>query len=526
MLPSGKAFIIVLASLITLSACSDQGGSSSSSTPSSGTTSAGIPSSDKSDVGLGQIKKIDFSSGSNTALDFSANSKNEDYLLILSAPTDGSGNLSVQLSKDIDASESETPPSSEEDFHQSLRDLETQIQRDEIPPVEPPTVSALSKSPVVGDITAFNVIASMTALNQFTSVKAKLVAITDAVYLYVDMRADSNIDSSGYTKLANDFTNDSFPVLKTLYGSEPDLNGDGHMTILMTCSVNTFATSGGFVTGFFNPNDMVESDGSNRQDMIYTVVPDPKGVCGGISLTESFTFGSLLPGVLPHEYQHMVSFYRHVTEKSIAPEVAWLNEAMSHLTESLTHHNEENYARVKLFFNNPAGTSLTPSGSPGLAERGAGYLFLQYLYEQSPDSTEFMNRLVNNSKSGVENIVDAFKGTEADFNEFPEFVNRWGLALALTDTGITADPRYIYKPLTTDSKTGIREGVCIRCDTQDGRGTVLGGPVITDVSSFPISASLKTAAVQFYKLKKPSGTINLNTQNKSLTGTLVGLDPH
>lgn len=523
MVSSGEVLIVALG-FFALSACSDQGGAPST-TSSPGTTSAGLPSSDKSDVGLGQIKKISFSSSTNASLDFSNNSKGEDYLLILNAPSDNGGNLSVQLSKDINPSESESPPSPEEDFHQSLRDLETHIQLEELKPVEPPATAALSKQPAIGDITAFNVIASMTTLNQFDSVKAKLVAITDAVYLYVDMRADSNIDSSGYTKLADDFTNNSFPILKTLYGADPDLNGDGHMTILMTCNVNTFSASGGFVTGFFNPNDMVESNGSNRQDMIYTVVPDPEGVCGGISLTESFTFGSLLPGVIPHEYQHMVSFYRHVNEKSIAPEMPWLNEAMSHLTESLTHHNEENYARIRLFFKNPAGTSLTPSGSPGLAERGAGYLLLQYLYEQSPDGEAFMNRLVNNSKSGVENIVDSFKGTDSDFDEFPELVNRWGIALALTDTGITSDPRYIYKPLATNSKTGIREGTRIRGETQDGRGTVLGGPVIAEVSSFPISASLKTSAIQFYKLKKPSGTVTLNTGNTSLTGTLIGLDP-
>lgn len=518
------SFLVILAG----AACTQQDSESYYST----TTQSDGTSINDSNATVGSIEELDLT-GNSSSISFSETS-GDDYLLILNAPATSSDTLSFQISSlsplgsallQTHSSPQEKDLRPEDRFHLSLRELEKDLIESGAKHAGPSDRAALkssSSAPQIGDIETFQVIHSMTSLNQFDSVSAKLRVVTEDTYYYVDSRVEADVATEDLEYLANDFSN-SLAVLRPIFGQESDINSDGHMTILLNCNVNTFATSGGFVTGFFNPTDMFQTDGSNDREIFYTVVPDPTGSCGGITLTAEFTLRYLLPGVVPHEWQHLLSFYQHVFVNQTSPETAWLNEGISHLVEDITGHNGENQARVKLFLNDPANTSLTPSYSPTLAERGASYLFLRYLYEQAMSGTGFMRNLVHNTRLGTENVESAFQGTNADLNNFEAFERQWSIALALSETGLSSDSKYNYQTPATNPETGIHEGVCIRCDTQDGRGTVLGGPVITAVSSFPVSGSIKPSATQFYQLISPSGTVHVSDTGGGLQGTLIHL---
>ncbi len=530
---------LTIGTLFLIVSCGGSSGSGSAS-PSIDTASAGS----FENRTLAEVTRLDFTTGS-ASLSFSSAEAEDSYLVIVNAPAASSGNYPIQLTSISDngllsepsaltaapssaaSDANEGTPEDHEVFHEYLREMESQLAGSEQVPFENPLAAALTVAQEVGQGSSFRVLSSINSITAYQDVSATLRYKSSDLLIYVDGDNSDQIDDDDVQELAHNFEDIALPLERNLFGHESDVNADGHITILMTCVVNRMASSGGLVTGFFFPGDMyVRSDynpASNAQEIFYTMMPDPEGSCG-IPVSATFTVDNILPGVLAHEYQHMTSFNQHVFKKGGSTEEAWLNEGLSHFAEDITGFGNENPSRVKLFLAQPATTPLIPPTSPTLAERGGCYLFLRYLYEQSSDGDAFLSNLYASKTTGITNLENAFAGTNPDFDEFSEFVERWSVALALSETGVTDDPRYNFEARNQSEDTGNFTGVCIRCDAQDGRGTVLGGPVINQVKSYPSSASVSGTASQFYSLNDPSGTIRLSG-NGSLTGNLVRLSP-
>ena len=534
----GITLIIKIALMVSLVSCGSK--QSTSATFTSVESTGGGETQSFSNVGLGTIQDVPLSS-TNATLDFGTSQNNADYLLILNAPQQTSSSFSVQLSKTNPSALTtaalglQNPPEQEEDyqedaageFHQYLREMETVIaQSDDFQPVKPSQFAALQTDQSVGSVQTFHILSTLTSVGTCETTSGVLKYASSNLYVYVDKR-DLDLVSDGDIKvLASDFENIAMPLERTLYGKESDINGDAHVSILLSEVVNKQAGTSGLVTGYFFPGDLYENTSSNpcsnAQEIFYGLVADPNGSFG-TPISSSFVTKNILPGVLAHEYQHMISFNQHVFINGGSTEEPWLNEGLSHFTEDITGFGNENWARVKIALAQISKTSLVTSTSPNLAERGLCYLFLRYLYEQSSDGNTFIHKLYAANRTGVDNIEAAFAGTTSDFKTFSQFVNRFSLALALSETGLTSDSRYNFKTRTT-SQTGNFTGFCSRCDTQDGRGTVLSGPVMTTVSNFPASAKVTSSATQFFRLSRPSGNIQVSTGSSGFTGALVRLD--
>jgi hypothetical protein len=493
---------------------------------------------------LDDIQLLDLSSGSTT---ISADDPKSDYLLVVNSIEQTGNNDTIRLTAGgivalsaeagalaLEPSEAVSDPDETpaEVFHDYLRAYENELtQSGRFRPVDDGVSDqpalGIAPAPVVGDIADFNVISTMNSLTTYAEINGALRYASDDLYVYVDEANRDHISDADIQRLAHNFEDIALPRERALFGHESDINLDGHISILMTCTVNRMATNGGIVTGFFFPGDMYQrsslNPASNAQEIFYTLVPDPEGKCG-TSVTADFAINQILPGVLAHEYQHMDSFQQHVFKNHGSTEEPWLNECLSHFTEDFTGFGHENPSRVKLFLASPSKTSVSSAGAPTLPERGACYTFLRYLYEQSPDGDAFIGDMYKSPLTGVANLEAAWNGTEDDFNEFPEFVSRWSLALSLSETGATSDPRYNYRERSTDPETGNIMGLCIRCDAQDGRGTVLAGPVTTSVATYPSANILKGTASQFFRLDSLSASLTVSgTGKEKLAGALIRL---
>jgi hypothetical protein len=248
------------------------------------------------------------------------------------------------------------------------------------------------------------------------------------------------------------------------------------------------------------------------------MVPDPKGTYG-VAVSKNFAMENLLPAVLPHELQHAISYNQHVLIKGAPPEQNWLNEGLSHLAEDVMGYGQENPSRYALYLANTSVACLVTMRQPNLYERGAAYLFLRYLYEQSSSGDAFLRRLEQTSSVGVDNLEQAFAGS-AGFSKFSEFMARWTAALAMTNEALTMDSRYVYHNRVKNSKTGHWEGACLKCDADDGRGTILNG-----VSKVPFSGSsavsLAPSAAQFYSISSVPGRIMFNGSGGQNFGVLI-----
>ena len=459
-----------------------------------------------------------------------------DGLLIVNSTSQVGDDLTIQMTKgtlsalSIDIEALTVGEDVDEDlasqFHQYLREMET-FMRDsgEFTPTSETGLAALTVDPEVGDTRSFRVLDSINSITSYAEVTGELRMATDNLYIYVDQDGSDNISDEDLETLAHNFEDIAIPLEREIMGRESDINFDGHISIVMTCTVNQMAASGGIVTGFFFPGDLYQRSSvnlaSNSQEVFYTLLPDPTGECG-TPISAQFAVQNILPGVLAHEYQHMNSFNQHVFKNAGSTEEPWLNECLSHLSEDLTGFGNENPSRIKLFLAQPSKTPLIPASSPTLAERGACLTFLRYLYEQSPDGDAFLSDLYSSNRTGVSNLEAAFNGKDSDFNSFPEFVNRWSIALSLSGTGVTSDPRYVFEERSEDPETGNKTGICLHCDAQDGRGTVLDGPIMTSVTTFPAISAVKGTATQFYRLKSPSGSVSVQASGSAdMAGALV-----
>ena len=318
----------------------------------------------------------------------------------------------------------------------------------------------------------FYVLSSLSSTSSFKTVTGELRCAGRNVDFYVDVDPAGLMSDDQIETLCVEF-DEMAGEEQELLGSISDVDGNGKLDVLMTEEINRLgAMGGGIITGYFYANDLMSASHSNRREIIYTMVPDPTGRYGA-TISTDFAMSNLLPAVLPHELQHAISYNHKVIQGGGLPEESWLNEAMSHLIEDRMGYKVENPSRYAMFLASPSTYGVVTSSSPNLMERGASYLFLRFLYEQASDGDAFLRALIQSGQKGVENLEAAFDGPDG-FNEFSHFMKRWVLALAMTDRGITQDERYTYRARVRGAN-GNWQGVCLDCNADDNRGTVLSG---------------------------------------------------
>jgi len=373
-----QQWLIVTVFALVFSACGGGGAHSSidtgDTTPESGSESG---TNSINEMSLGEVEFLDFGSGQSTVVNFNGDASDGAFLAVIHSNNIREGNFSLTIN-DVGSVASESSPEDDMDATQLamtagfMGDDQDQNPMHELvrawagvfatsPDVEEvsaPTNLALALAPAesIGDTKSFHVLDSLSSIGSFTEVQGRLRYAEGNLRVYVDTEMDGSADltDADVEALADGFAQNAIPLEQNLFGVESDVNGDNTVTVLMTPVLNRFCLSNGIVTGFFFPGDLFARTGSNpasnEQEIFYTLVPNPSGsFCR--SLGVDFTLKNILPGVLAHEYQHMISFNKHVLENGGSTEESWLNEGLSHLAEDLTGYGQENPSRVNLFLN-------------------------------------------------------------------------------------------------------------------------------------------------------------------------------
>jgi hypothetical protein len=383
---------------------------------------------------------------------------------------------------------------------------------------------ASSMAAEVGEVRRFRVLSSLASTAQYATVTATARCVTANIAIFVDDRIGADLlssdDISGICDEFDDIAGWEFTAL----GDASDVNSDGVVTVLITPQVNMLgASAGGIVGGYFYAADLYERTLSNptsdEQEIIYALAPDPDGEYGAM-ITREFYLSEMLPSVLPHELQHAINFNQHVFVNSGVAEETWLNEGLSHLVEDLVGYGNSNPGRFSLFLSSPSIVSLVTDASPGLAQRGATYLFLRYLYEQAPDGEAFVRSLVNGTLTGIANIEQSFNSSAADFDEFDEFMIRWSAALMLTSQGLGAGSQYAYQERTLDATTENWTGVSLTGDADDGRGTELSGIFTSSYEGYT-NTSVASSSAKYFTITDVPERIGIQTTGISDYAVLV-----
>ncbi|MEO8636334.1 MAG: hypothetical protein ABI587_13760 [Gemmatimonadales bacterium] len=391
--------------------------------------------------------------------------------------------------------------------------------------------SDLRAPPVVGDQRSFKV-CQTTSCTSFVSVgaTARFIGVHGAIFL------DDTVPAGGYSQAEIDsigglFEQYLYPIDTTAFGRESDIDGNGVVIILLTDRINALspncAQSGQVITGYFFGLDLLADPNSNGGEIFYSMVPDPtRPTCFGKAFARK-----TLGGTFIHEFQHMISYNRHVLLGGGEAEETWLNEGLSHLAEELggrqvpdafcpttnclTQFSRGDLLNAYDYLRSPESQALIEAGtSTGtLQERGANWLFVRWLADQSPtDSalgTDLTRRLTGAASpgglaiTGAANVVSAAALFQSGVT-FTTLLSQWHLAnYAESRSGFT-DPsgrlQYRSWDLAATFSTLFVFPYPLRPDSIDGSaylatGTLRGGSgvylrVVQDPNGPPVALGL------------------------------------
>ena len=323
--------------------------------------------------------------------------------------------------------------------------------------------------PDSGSTRSFSLCAKLDC-SSFKTVTATAKVVRGHIALYVDNLAPANgLNQADLDTIADTFNNRLYPLDTTAFGRESDIDNNTVVIVLMTNAVNQLVSasqclSSGFVTGFFFAADIdpqfANDSRVNHGEIFYSMVADPSQT---LSCSHSRTeVKRLAPITFVHEFQHMISFNRHVLLGGGEAEALWLNEGLSHLAEDLGGRSYlPGTAKDSLTFRDfvfgdfqdayqyldEQGSHflLATAGIGTLAERGAMWLFVRFITDQSRTDTSFAataaftRKLEETMLTGADNVA-----TQTGVR-FDSLVARWALATWVSDLpGFTAPSTLKY----------------------------------------------------------------------------------
>lgn len=291
----------------------------------------------------------------------------------------------------------------------------------------------------VGDRRSFWI--TNTDTNQNSQINATLAYISEHVYFWVE-------DSVRYSQrevkaLVDTFDSQIYPRNREFFGSEwtPGVDADPHLYILYSPGL------GASVAAYFSSVDQYlpqVRQYSNGHEMFLLNADN-------LDLGSKFAYG-----VLAHEFQHMIHWYRDRNEET------WLNEGFSDLAMLLNGYSIGGADRV--YVDNPDIQLTDWPSEPAnrSAHYGAAFLFLTYFLDRfGEDATKALVAEPSNGMVSIDKVL-ASMGTKDSQTGAPigadDVFADWLLASYLQDKRI-ADGRYTYHNYPGAPKPDVTEEV-------------------------------------------------------------------
>ncbi|HWG54642.1 MAG TPA: hypothetical protein VN677_15210 [Gemmatimonadaceae bacterium] len=415
-------------------------------------------------------------------------------------------------------------------------------------------VSRAATLPAVGSTRTFDVLNNING-NSFVVDTAVLRLIGTNIMIYMDKNAPAPPQGFTDAQLAafsNLFDHELYGIDVNLFGPPSDIDGNGHVIVLFTPTVNKLTTAdecstAGYVSGFFYGLDLLpDQRGSNGGEIFYSLAPDSAGTfsCShSISQVDRTT-----PATFIHEFQHMISWNQHVIQRNGQDEALWLNEGMSHIAEEMGSRYFEHKYPPPLERTNPA--QLFPDSAEGFItgdlsnayqylltpeqfsitqflqggttqERGGVWLFLRWLGDQK-DSTIY-TKLEQTSLTGVDNMQ-----TQTG-ESLPQLFGDFSVAL-YTDSLVGLSRSVIPARWRFQSRNLREMFQALYNATSDDRADFprpFPTPVQTLAPSGTESASMVPGTEQFYRLQLTRSGSNVELQftdpgGNAFTNQLLG----
>lgn len=266
--------------------------------------------------------------------------------------------------------------------------------------------------------------------NENFQVATTLRYITPHLYFWIE--DDVNYDDNDLKELAETFENEIYPTNRQFFGSEwsPGVDNDLHLYVV-------FAGGLGYsIAGYFSSVDSVNPLAYEYSNAHETFMMNADTV----RLDELFTYG-----VLAHEFQHMIHWYRDRNED------LWLNEGFSELAAFLNGYYESGFDSV--FLSDPDLQLNDWPNDPNATtpHYGAGFLFVEYFLERFGDeATQALVAASDNGMDSVDLVLSqlGFKDTNTGESiNAEDLFGDWAVTNYLDDDRVE-DGRYVYERYT------------------------------------------------------------------------------
>lgn len=285
----------------------------------------------------------------------------------------------------------------------------------------------------VGDTLNFNVDKNFDAQGR-SQVQAQLLKNSDALYMYVDKTWwDSQSDDAKNTisgvldSLSQEFANNIYPQLTSVFGSEPNPGIDKDEKITLFFSPLNSAEFGYFREA--DEYDKLQVSYSNEREMLYLS-------------TSTINDFDLAKVVLAHEFTHLITFKQKNINFGVEEET-WLNEARADYSSKILGYDNQYQGsnlqhRVQDFLENPSDSITEWKGTK--YDYAAVRLFTDYLVEHF--GITILEDSLHSQYVGVESINYALK--KSDFKEtFSDIFTNWVVASVLNDCSIKREYCYL-----------------------------------------------------------------------------------
>ncbi len=265
-----------------------------------------------------------------------------------------------------------------------------------------------------------------TDTNETSQTTATLFYAGDIVYFWVEDGV--SFDQDELNQLACTFETQIYPIDRNFFGSEwyPGIDNDPHIYILYTTGM------GVNVAGYFSSSDEIHpmaTEYSNAHEMFL------------INADNQYLSDEYVYGVLAHEFQHMIHWYRDRNETS------WINEGMSEVATLLNDYVHTGFIELYMFEPDLQLNDWPNDENETTPHYGAAMSFLSYFLERF--GAEATQALVADPANGMDSVDDVLRGLQitdpltGQSIDADSVVLDWMIANYLGDSSV-ADGRYAY----------------------------------------------------------------------------------
>lgn len=282
------------------------------------------------------------------------------------------------------------------------------------------------------------------AMNQDTTerfqVNAVLRAVNDQAYFWIEDGVQYN--PSDLERLMSAFADSIVPTNREFFGTEwtPGIDEDPHLYIV-------YARNIGSIAGYFSSSDSYPPqarEDSNAHEMFF-ISADSTG------LADNFTYG-----VLAHEFQHMIHWYRDRNEES------WVNEGFSELAANLNGYDVGGFDYVFSLDPDIQLNDWPVDQNTTVPHYGAAFLFMAYFLDRfGEQATQSLVAHPENGMDGVDAVLSELDANDALTGQplrADDLFADWVVTNYLNDPDV-ADGRYAYQGYLSAPEFNITEEV-------------------------------------------------------------------